>query len=1669
MKTDANWCVRIWTLVLVLTMAFAALSCGNGGGGSVNLTPGGGGNGVSSDPTNANSPQLITEEEISSLPAWQQEMLSDPGWNQPYIPPRPETAMPAPSYDMLIAETQKAMEQGINIQPRSTNSGKSASWDDQKNYTPPTNVAQGEYETLAPNGDPGFGCNTDGSNANSGHAIEDVIDAGSMSIPQRISYVENGWSTANYFNETGGTGNDARSAVYQLFSSDRSADPTDPSSTADFGELSYRADLAPGIAPGGDCGTAEAFAVSGWFWKVFNSEFTALPQGSSTQLFNILIAPSSTVSATKTSSGDTVARYQEFYFGSISNCYGGAWIVGLESSASDCTDFADYVTAAQTTGFFVRPIYGVLLKRWQDYQVGSMAGPWETNYGWPVFGPVAYNNGTSVLNSNGTYYAWGMWFEKGFMWWIDYDQDAYPGTPDECQAFTYTGSNVYCKTANAEYLKQDTMYYGGEGDLGVSVVMTGFRSDLGDPWSPARLNTSDPRPGTYYEIPLGSDDGLAQVQVALHASGYGGETDADCLYKYYVWAFRDGTIQAAGAAYDPDQASTTHIYGDTLRNLESVYVVRVQITDATFDNGNDSTEHRAFGDSLPIHLGHGGGGGGGEIWLIRNDGGSYDTNYDALKADLDEIGAAYGEFDYSDTVADDFHAAGAKVAVWYRGGPGGGGESSPQNKTWTTNEINNLRQICSDSHRVLLVSQGNSVRSYFVANYGYTNAGWTNTFGFTTHPEILTGYSDPNVQNFHWTWGASNQNGFDLGLMGRWLWSVPTDWTGTLSTSQNPLNFLAPLSSGAAERYSGSGSSGTIPITMDCGTSPVQASGFGFIDGYTGAYSSNTLTCGMGIDHSSGSGPASYPWAFVSWGNTAAPNTADEFSYPYDGSPGGAGKIWVVAAPYSQLEVSSSTAGGAGSMTRAQVLQNELAWLDSTLTFGGGGGGGGGSFSEYEGPAEIVMVKAISWFGGGGITEGAPSYTGTNYPDTTGTDVFKDYVAVNPPGTDFVRDGSSNTLVENGLNVNDIDMQFPWYGYIYDADGSLTSGGPAVSGDEVFIMRGGLLVDNPTGVWTRVNPGMAGYVDWFTNNLGADPGSAPPSDFDTDDDSDWQDVAGWDFDVPWAGYYVTSTDIVTNPGLDTAVRATYGTDPSSLIFLSVDEPLSFETIAHWPPTQTWGGDPAAVQLGWACYPGHTMALPGTSQYFGQQLNWTQFVTRHDISPSSPLPPANRDHRLWLFQDFGFSQGVVEHGSRVVTFDFASVDGWNGDLDMDSNTGEDPDDKFPVRVRLLSDTTNFPRPASGWVGTFPNQFPDPTPILEGGCYVVDNSAAGAGGPPILTAEETPTDIAAGYNIRWTGTYPGSPSWDVDVTYTIDPGCNFPMAIDYDFDGDIVDPTNFDADVNGLGRMAPGTFTETVSVTPGDINGYAWTNGDLNFLVVRGTNAQGVGFAAFNIPLWLGDIIYFENFEGDQHAIPTFVTTPIWVDQATWDVANASNWITYDGTGAYGTPGNPHVAAVTSRAWLNEVPNMGTNCMFWDNGNAGSPAYYEYPYRTPVVPPKMSVTNTDTPYQYFRMAGIMGVDRWGFARMCTYPGYSYPVSFNVAGQYYVSGTTPNTSIIRHDPTYDFPYGTSWLLPGNKIRIGVHAYTWFQGAQVGPPGGGVVDNMLWTHSTTTYPPYL
>ena len=407
---NSHWSARLGALLLVLAFILAALSCGGNGGGTVGLgIRDGGSNGSASD-AGKGTAIIISEDEIATLPLWQQELLSDPGWNQPYIEPRAKTEIEPPTSELLMEDYQRVMEEGLSYGLHGQSRGKSASYMDQGGFNQIDSVLKGEYDLTPRNVDPPYGCNTDGANGSGDNAFDDVIREGTQHLAESVSYVLEATTAVNWFNTTGGSGNDAQSAVYQLFATARTAvaeEWVDPENDAEFEELSYRSDLAPGVATGRRLqlgggvfgGRADVEAVQ------FDHERAAEPAGDGA------IQPAGRAGERGVVGGDERGsgrepldgRYQEFYFGTVGECYGGAWIVGLELAASGCEIFDDSVNGAYGAEdpYHFTPVYGVILQRWQQTALAGMAGPWESHLGWPVWGPKPYANGGQMLSAAG--------------------------------------------------------------------------------------------------------------------------------------------------------------------------------------------------------------------------------------------------------------------------------------------------------------------------------------------------------------------------------------------------------------------------------------------------------------------------------------------------------------------------------------------------------------------------------------------------------------------------------------------------------------------------------------------------------------------------------------------------------------------------------------------------------------------------------------------------------------------------------------------------------------------------------------------------------------------------------------------------------------------------------------------------------------------------------------------------------------------------------------------------------------------------------------------------------------------------------------------------------------------------------------------------------------------
>ena len=1297
------------SLVFLAIITIFLYSCG-GGANQVQVRDSADTAGPPNGDTTRTTGLLVAEADIATLPVWQQELLSDGGWTEPYIPPLAATEMPAPTGEMLLGYAEEARDRGVDIRPRIADDTRGASWLDQGGFDGESSLLKGQYDGIPRTAIPPYGCNSDGSNGYGADAFEDVIRVGTKYLPQTISFVLEGQSSPNWFNPVGGVTLSAQSAVYQLFSDMRDADPSDWQSNGRmFEEVGYRSDLAPGVGPGGDCSAAQAFLVTGLFWKRFNSANHALPGLSPVYNYDILIAPHGNQSSVITSAGQTDASFQEFYFGSIGACYGGAWLVSLQSSSSSCNIFNEGVANAYSAGdpYYCSPLYGVLLKRWQDTMVTGMAGPWEGNLGWPVFGPVAFNEGNPILTARGSYYAWGMWFERGYIWWLDYDQDTYPETPDEAQAYWYTGDNVFCP-AQGEYVRMGpTVYYGGSaawpapaGNPRVTVVATGYRGTPASDWNPCCLTSNNE-----YEIPL-SNDGLSTVQVNLMAQAYGGTPNVDCSYDYYVWAFRDGTLFFGD---ESAAKSLTHTYGSDIRNMESVYTVRVQVMDSTGAVG--------YGDSNPIVIAanapgipSGSGGSARNIAVVRNDGGTYDLSYNALVSDLDALGETYWEMAYSATIAGDVGAGGFDTVIWYRGGPADGTETCPDERVWTTAEIDSLVEILDDGVNMVLVSQNHGYNST-----PYSGDGWLDNYGWDEN--ALAQSIPTGEERLLWALGMTEAAGVELPGVDSVLRSYPVllPSTGAV-TGAFPRDGVDCDGLMAAERYVEQNGARDVPIAFSFG-SPVQLVGYGRCSALQEGVVAPGFVAGVNV------GDRYYGWdmAFLSGGCRHAPYQNVGAWPNYDFTDYGDASVWWVGYPWATMEVSQSALGEmVGSGQRSMVLENILNWLGTTTTEK--------ERTEYTGHPEIIQVMVGNWETGG-YNYQMSSYTwdGTagHFPDQSMPNVYTS----TDPGDNYVVTTNDNN---DWINGNDIDFGFPWYAYIVDVNGDGVQIGEGNNVDDT-VFFGGLLLEDPGTAWAR-NTALYHYGQ---DDL--DPDNSVPSVV----------IDGFTPPVVVAGYYVSTTG---DGGGE--VRASYGTSPASITIDNADL-ITAECVAHWPSSVYYGGyttgggeyvAPSDPKLLWSMYPGHNMLVP--EAYSGgvktrvedMDDGWDSYRWIFDVDPSVAHTVRAAEDR-WNNPVFTYSNLVSE--GRVVTFNYRSVPNWNPDLNRDGDNGSlgsgDVADKFPVRVRLITEFGDYVL----WSETWPDHLQDPGidpaaggPIweddendpplfyadwpdyIEGGAYVID---------------------------------------------------------------------------------------------------------------------------------------------------------------------------------------------------------------------------------------------------------------------------------------------------------------------------------------------------------------
>jgi hypothetical protein len=1282
----------------------------------------------------------IPESEITQLSDWQQTLLADGGWNQPYIQPGPSavSALPAPSRELLLEMQRQQGEQAGNPDHPAYR-GTSATGA----------IPLGAYKAqdVDANGVPDFGCNADPALVQ-GCEIEDVIAGyalGNLSDFLRPNNVKLFVANINHFNSKEKHPFYPR-CVYQTLARD---DDPETNGYEQLAELCYIVPAGFAVAPGEgqgpggpeDCGM-QAYSVRDAYWMSWNQEFFALPSGQTVRTFNILPGPvAETSPGLLNSITGTTAGLQPFHFGSWDEQYSVAGIIGIESANSGCEVFDEAANLSwQDRTLDGEPypnalhnaILNILQERWQQSALPGVED-WHSHLGWPIAAAFAFNNGALNLDANGSYYAFGQFFERGFIWWLDYDQQQYPEARDRTILYRFDGNNTFCEGDYRQSIPD--LEYNASGAALDARLLIDMQQDGNGDWQQIEMDL--PRRMLHSPwIDAGGGQRSATIRALVQPSGgvtLAGEDIGQPgwgrgLYRSCTWLWHDGTITPAGTDYDPAQFESVHTYLVGGSDIESIYTVRAQVVDA---DGNIS-----YTDSLPLQIGSSSAGAAPALSLIRNDQGRFPAGYEALVSDLGELGLPFTSRIWQPGMEDELQAEGCELAIWYQGGPGAEDELFVPMADWTSQEIASLRSLLSDNISVLLLSQ-----NLGMAVPDEPGNAWLEHFRYRS---LTTGLADPALAQ---AWGRLPQG--KLGTyFGNQLW-LP-------AAPQNlKLDSFAPLEvvCGPAERGYGSTADKAVPkIFMVDSIYPF--SGLGHAAGWPGTapqfVPGSFVLPGDVFGEYSGTIP---PQGLISWGSTAAPHSLNG-SIPDLEIGNGNANFWVFGASWPTLGIWHAST--LEYLPRSLMLGNLLGWLRPDSRY----------FSPlqpiaYDAEPEIVSVTPYLLEGNGLITAGSTARTSLDYPDPAGSDVLRS--SPGQPDDNYLQvDTGLHPTGEDGLNANDLDLQFPFYAYITWDDNLGLQTGVLEQAEITDISYGGLLLKDDAD-WQRADPLAPGYVNplQFTQRA-------------------------------VAGYYLSLSG---DSGDE--LRAGYGSGAPQLSTNQRGPRMLFEAIAHWPVDASYGGQ--APYLRWSMFPGHKVAMQTTLDsghevegFAGElPLPWQYFVRGHDIDPDLDSTELGRNKDNYLVSDFSVSS---PSGGRSMLFDYASVRGLQADLN--GNELLDSADKFPVRVRLITDYADF----GAYSGLdWPNAFPGSNTFVEGGCYIAFRDDACE--LIVMDDPELP-DPAAALVIDEDFTY------DIPLSFIID-GCLGPydVNLDWNYTGQFGESGH----ILSVGTLpASGAWTEVVSV-------------------------------------------------------------------------------------------------------------------------------------------------------------------------------------------------------------------------------------------------------------------
>ncbi|MCB1216612.1 hypothetical protein KDL44_04430 [bacterium] len=310
---------------------------------------------------------------------------------------------------------------------------------------------------------------------------------------------------------------------------------------------------------------------------------------------------------------------------------------------------------------------------------------------------------------------------------------------------------------------------------------------------------------------------------------------------------------------------------------------------------------------------------GGTVLLIRNDGDSFNANYDAIVSDLDDLSTDYEEIDYYDGVDDYFLAGDYDLAIWYRGGPGGS-ETTLQESVWAQAELDNIHDILSGDGDLLLLSQNHQMGDCFFIN------SWDAIPGYSVVSTNTLAIED---RWFVWMSGLSEDDGVGFGGAVGFLPTAPFSVLGSIDSSRVAMD-INGTGSGDGEFYTGTDSSGQAAWQLSL-PDDTQFMSIGYYDPIFGGSSAGAgFRTGLGffpletMDPPMIEGLAS---AFTSWGCTSAPYGNIGFYPSYNLDDFGSARFWVIGYAWNDVEIKDDPSGSPSGMVRAELLLNTMAWL----------------------------------------------------------------------------------------------------------------------------------------------------------------------------------------------------------------------------------------------------------------------------------------------------------------------------------------------------------------------------------------------------------------------------------------------------------------------------------------------------------------------------------------------------------------------------------------------------------------------------------------------------------------------------------------------------------------------------------------------------------------------